>query len=33
MDPRSRDFVPVGGRPYRRELLDGAWVLEQFPAD
>jgi hypothetical protein len=32
MDPRSRDFVPVGGRPYRRNLLDAAWVLEQFPA-
>jgi hypothetical protein len=32
MDPRSRDFVPVGGRPYRRELLDAAWVLDHFPA-
>jgi hypothetical protein len=32
MDPRSRDFVPVGGRPYRRNLLDAAWILEQFPA-
>lgn len=32
MDPRSRDFVPVGGRPYRREPLDAAWVLEHFPA-
>jgi hypothetical protein len=32
MDPRSRDFVKVGGRPYRREPLDGAWVLERFPA-
>jgi hypothetical protein len=32
MDPRSRDFVPVGGRPYRRSLLDTAWILEQFPA-
>ena len=32
MDPRSRDFVRVGGRPYRREPLDGAWVLERFPA-
>ena len=30
MDPRSRDFVPVGGRPYRRERLDAAWVLEQL---
>ncbi len=32
MDPRSRDFVPVGGRPYRRAPLDTAWILEQFPA-
>ena len=32
MDPRSRDFVKVGGRSYRREPLDGAWVLERFPA-
>ena len=32
MDPRERDFVKVGGRPYRREPLDAAWVLERFPA-
>ncbi|HWB23495.1 MAG TPA: hypothetical protein VG652_11490 [Gaiellaceae bacterium] len=32
MDPRSRDFVPVGGRSYRRKPLDAAWVLEHFPA-
>jgi hypothetical protein len=32
MDPRSRDFVKVGGRDYRRRLLDSAWILEQFPA-
>jgi hypothetical protein len=32
MDPRSRDFVRIGGRPYRREPLDAAWVLERFPA-
>jgi hypothetical protein len=32
MDPRSRDFVKVGGRPYSREPLDAAWVLEHFPA-
>jgi hypothetical protein len=31
MDPRSRDFVKVGGRPYRRAPLDAAWVLERFP--
>jgi hypothetical protein len=32
MDPRSRDFVKVGGRSYRREPLDAAWVLQRFPA-
>ena len=32
MDPRSRDFVKIGGRPYRREPLDAAWILERFPA-
>ena len=32
MDPRSRDFVKVGGRDYRREQLDAEWVLERFPA-
>jgi len=32
MDPRSRDFVKVGGRPYSREPLDAAWVLARFPA-
>lgn len=31
MDPRSGDFVPVGGRPYRRRPLDASWVLERFP--
>ena len=31
MDPRSRDFVKVGGRDYRREPLDADWVLRLFP--
>ena len=31
MDPRTRDYVQVGGRPYRREPLDQAWILERFP--
>ena len=31
MDPRTRDFVKVGGKEYRREPLDAAWVLERFP--
>jgi hypothetical protein len=33
MDPRTRDFVRINGRPYRRELLDAAWILERFPED
>ena len=31
MDPRTGDFVPVGGRPYRRAPVDGEWVLRRFP--
>jgi hypothetical protein len=31
MDPRTRDFVPVGGRSYRLEPLDAEWILERFP--
>ena len=31
MDPRSRDFVKIGGRSYRRVPLDAAWVLQRFP--
>jgi hypothetical protein len=31
MDPRTRDYVKVGGRHYRREPLDAAWILERFP--
>jgi hypothetical protein len=33
MDPRTRDFVRVNGRPYVREPLDAAWILDCFPAD
>jgi hypothetical protein len=33
MDPRTGDFVLVGGRPYRREPLGEAWVLERFPPE
>jgi hypothetical protein len=32
MDPRTRDYVKVGGRSYRRDPLDADWALEQFPA-
>jgi len=31
MDPRSRDFVLVGGKPYRRQPLDADWILERYP--
>ena len=31
MDPRTRDYVKVGGRPYRREPLDLHWILTRFP--
>jgi hypothetical protein len=31
MDPKTRDYVKVGGRPYRREPLDVAWILGRFP--
>ena len=33
MDPRTRDFVPIAGKPYRREPLDAAWILERFPPE
>jgi hypothetical protein len=32
MDPRTRDYVPIHGRSYRRPRLDRDWVLEHFPA-
>jgi hypothetical protein len=32
MDIRTRDYVLIHGRPYRRQPLDAAWVLSQFPA-
>ena len=31
MDPRTGDFVLVGGAPYRLRPLDAGWVLERFP--
>jgi len=33
MDPKTRDFVRINGRPYQREPLDETWILERFPAD
>ena len=31
MDPRTRDYVLVGGRPYRIPPLDAGWILERLP--
>ena len=31
MDLRTRDYVLVNGRSYRRRELDAGWILEQFP--
>jgi hypothetical protein len=33
MDPRTRDFVRINGRPYVREPLDEEWILRRFPPD
>ena len=33
MDPRSRDYVLVGGKPYRQEPFDATWILERFPPE
>jgi hypothetical protein len=33
MDPRTRDFVKLNGRPYTREPLDAHWILARFPPD
>jgi len=32
MDLRTRDYVLINGRSYRREPLSTEWVLRQFPA-
>jgi hypothetical protein len=31
MDLRTRDYVLINGRSYRRPVLSPQWVLEQFP--
>ena len=31
MDPRTRDFVPVHGRSYRRRELGPEWILTHYP--
>jgi hypothetical protein len=33
MNPRTGDYVPVGGRSYRRPVLGPDWVLEHFPPE
>ncbi len=33
MDPATRDFALVNGKPYSREPLDARWILERFPLD
>ena len=32
-DLRTRDYVLIAGRPYRRDELDADWALRQFPAE
>jgi len=32
IDLRTRDYVLINGRSYRREPLSAEWVLRQFPA-
>lgn len=32
MDLRTRDYVLINGRSFRRPLLGPAWILEHFPA-
>ena len=32
MDMRTRDYVLVNGRSYRRPLLDAEWLLAELPA-
>jgi hypothetical protein len=32
MDVRTRDYVLINGRSYRREPLSADWVLRHFPA-
>ena len=32
MDLRTRDYVLINGRSYRRPVLDADWILREFPA-
>jgi hypothetical protein len=31
LDPRTRDYVKIRGRSYRRTEIGPEWVLEHFP--
>jgi hypothetical protein len=33
MNPRTGDFVLINGRPYTREPIGPAWILDRFPAE
>jgi hypothetical protein len=33
LDPRTRDYVSIRGRSYRRDELGPDWILEQFPPE
>ena len=33
VDLRTRDYVLIRGKSYRRPELDARWILEQFPAE
>jgi hypothetical protein len=33
LDPRTRDYVSIRGRSYRRDELGPEWVIDQFPPD
>ena len=33
VNPRTRDYVLVNGRDFRRPVLDARWILSRFPAD
>lgn len=31
MNPRTGEYIQVGGRPYQRRPVDVDWILERFP--
>ena len=33
LNPRTGDYLTVGGRDWRRKPLDARWILEQFPSN